>query len=172
MANTKQTQQKTIQSSEPIQKKYRVRKDIDPNTIVEVKNGFPGSLVYESRKTGEIFTWDEHGDVLDMELADLKVAKTSNKKFFINNWFIIDDPEILEYLGVSQYYKLALDCKELDDVFTKAPKQIEQIVSKMSKGQKRILAYRSKQMIEDGVIDSIKVINALEKSLSIELIER
>ena len=43
---------------------------------------------------------------------------------------------------------------------------------KLSAGQKKSVAFRAKQLIKDGKIDSIKVINALEKSLSIELIER
>ena len=79
---------------------YKVRKQLDPHTIVTVKNGFPGMLIYESSKTGEMFRWESLGDEQDMELQELKNARNASKAFYVNNWFRIDDPEILDYLGV------------------------------------------------------------------------
>ena len=65
-----------------------VAKDIDPDQYVTVRNGFQGRLVYKSRHTGEKFIWDTFGAEQDMELSELKRARSSSKKFFINNWFI------------------------------------------------------------------------------------
>lgn len=174
----KQTNVSTIENTttaktvEPEQKTYRVKVALDPNTIVTVKNGFHGSLVYKSRKTQERFVWESFGDEQDMELQELKNAKNSSKAFFENNWFLIDDPEILEYLGVSQYYKFALSFKTFDELFTKSSDEIKEIISHLSKGQKKSVAYRAKQLISEGVLDSIRVINALEENLGLELIER
>lgn len=152
--------------------KYRIRKSLDPNTIVTVKNGFQGCLVYKSRRTKESFVWEGFGDEQDMDLQELKNAKNSSKAFFVNNWFLIDDPEILDYLGVTQFYKYALNYNSFDDLFNKTPNEIKKIVSRLSNGQKKSVAYRAKELISEGVIDSIKVINVLEESLAIELIER
>ena len=151
---------------------YKVKKNLDPNMIITVKNGFQGRLIYKSRRTQERFEWAGFGDEQDMDLQELKNAKNSSKAFFENNWFLIDDPEVLEYLGVAQYYKYALNFDSFDDLFTKEPKEIKSTISKLSVGQKKSVAYRAKQLIADGVIDSIKVITALEDSLSIELIDR
>lgn len=152
--------------------KYRVRKQLDPNMLVTVRNGYQGTLVYRSRRTNERFIWGAFGDEQDMELQELKNARNASKAFFQNNWFLIDDPEVLDYLGVSQYYKYALSYDSFDDLFNKSPEEIEKIVSELSKGQKKSVAYRAKQLIAEEKIDSIKVINALEKCLSIQLIER
>lgn len=153
-------------------KQYKVKKNLDPNMIVTVKNGFQGRLIYKSRRTNERFEWETFGDEQDMDLQELKNARNSSKAFFINNWFLIDDPEVLEYLGVSQYYKYALNFKSFDDLFENAPDDIKDTIAHLSTGQKKSVAYRAKELIADGVIDSIKVINALEESLSIELIDR
>ena len=59
-----------------------------------------------------------------------------------------------------------------DDLFTKEPSEIKDIIGKLSIGQKKSLAYRAKQLIGEGNIDSRRVITALEESLGIELIER
>lgn len=166
--------EQVVCNAAPVEEKksYRVKKDLDPNMYVTVKNGFNGTLVYKSKKTGERFIWSSFGDEQEIELAELKSAKNSCKMFFINNWFLFDDPEIVEWLGMSQYYKHALNSASFDKLFTKSPDEIEATVAELSNGQRKSLAFRAKQLIADGEIDSIKVINALEKSLSVELIER
>ena len=42
-------------------KRPMIPKDIDPNQIVTVRNGFQGRLVYKSKRTGERFVWDSFG---------------------------------------------------------------------------------------------------------------
>ena len=150
---------------------YRVKRDLDPNMIVPVKNGFPGVLVYRSRRTGELYRWQEFGAEQDMELSELKTAKNSCKEFFINAWFLIDDPEVLDWLGVSQYYKHTLSLDKFDSVLFEDADSLKQAISEMSSGQKRSLAYRAKQLIADKTIDSLAVIHVLEESLGVELIE-
>lgn len=164
----------TAEVSAPTDEKvsYRVKKDLSPNMMVTVKNGFNGTLVYKSKRTGEVFVWDSFGSEQEMELQDLKSAKNTYKAFFINNWFLFDDPEIIEWLGMSQYYKHALNTESFNELFSSTPEEIKKTVSKLSDGQKKSAAFRAKQLIQEGEIDSIKIINALEESLSVELIER
>lgn len=152
-------------------KSYKVKKNLDPGMYVTVKNGFNGTLVYKSKKTGERFVWEAFGDEQEIELAELKAAKNSYKSFFVNNWFLFDDPEVIEWLGMNQYYKYALNSASFDKLFEKSPEEIEKTVDALSNGQKKSVAFRARQLIAEGTIDSIKVIAALEKSLSAELIE-
>ena len=172
VTKNKETVTTDIEDVSTEKKQYRVKKNLDPNMIVTVKNGFQGLLVYKSRRTNEGFVWETFGDEQDMDLQELKNARNSSKTFFENNWFLIDDPEVLEYLGVSQYYKYALNFDSFDGLFNKSPDEISDTISRLSTGQKKSVAYRAKELIANGSIDSIKVINALEESLSIELIDR
>lgn len=149
-----------------------VAKEIDIHQYVTVRNGFQGTLVYKSPKTGERFIWDGFGTEQEMELLELRNAKNSAKKFFINNWFMFDEDWIVDYLGLGQYYKHAVKIEDFDKVFTMSPSKIEETVCALSAGQKKSVAYRAKQLITEGEIDSNKAIAALEKSLGVELIER
>ena len=151
---------------------YRVKADLDPNMYVTVKNGFNGTLVYKSRRTGEKFVWEAFGDEQEIELQELKNARNASKAFFINNWFLFDDPAIIDWLGVGQYYKNSLSADRFVALFEMPPEEIKTTVKKLSAGQKTSLIFRAKQMIANGEIDSIKTINALEEALGIELIER
>ena len=153
-------------------KKQLIPKDIDPNQYVTVRNGFQGRLVYKSKRTGERFVWDSFGAEQDMELSELKNARNSNKKFFINNWFMFDDPWIVDYLGMKQYYRSAISIQDFDKLFEKPASELENVISELSDGQKKSLAYRARQLIAEGGIDSNKLISMLERQLGVELIER
>lgn len=151
-----------------------VAKEIDQNQIIVVRSGFHGKLVYRSPRTGEKFAWSEFGDEQEMELRELRNAKSAKKKYFENNWFMFDEEYewVISYLGLTQYYKNALPIDDFDALFKKTPAEIEKAIAKLSKGQKKSVGYRAKQLIADGEIDSNKAIAALEKALGIELIER
>ena len=166
--------EKTIIPEKVITEKvqYKVKETLDPDTLVTVRNGFQGILVYKSKKTGEKFVWETFGAEQEIELKELKNAKNSSKTFFINNWFLFDDPAVIEYLGVGQYYKNALTYDSFDELFSKSPDEIISSINALSVGQKKSVAYRAKQMISEQEIDSIKVISALEKGLGIDLIDR
>lgn len=152
--------------------KLLVPKEIDPNQYVTVRNGFQGRLVYKSKRTGERFVWEAFGSEQDMELSELKNARNSNKKYFVNNWFMFDEAWIVDYLGLGQYYKFAISIQDFDKLFNKPAGEIEKAISKLSDGQKKSVAYRAKQLIREGGIDSNKTISVLEKCLGTDLVER
>ncbi len=158
--------------AEEVVEKPLVAKDIDPNQIVTVRNGFQGMLIYKSKKTGERYIWQEFGDEQDMELSELKNARNSSKGFFEKNWFMFDEPWIVDYLGVSKFYKHAVSIEDFDKLFELDPNELKKTIADMSEGQKRSLAYRARRLISEGEIDSRKVVAALEEALHTELIEK
>lgn len=161
----------TVATSEKITTKI-IPKDIDPSQYVVVRNGFQGRLIYKSPKTGEKFVWNGFGDEQDMELQELRSARSSAKKFFQNNWFMFDEDWIVDYLGMSNFYKHAVPIDEFDELFTKKASEVKEIIEGMSDGQKRSVAYRASQLIASGDIDSLSVIHTLEDTLGIQLIEK
>ena len=149
-----------------------VVKEISPDEYVVVRNGFQGKLIYVSPRTRERFVWNNFGDEQEMTLRELRSARNSCKGFFKNNWFMFDEPWIIDYLSVKNFYRNAIPLNEFDNVFTKSPEEITELLGKLSAGQKQSLSYRARELIRTEVIDSRKVIAALEKGLGVELIER
>lgn len=154
------------------EQKRIVVKDIDPEQYVVVRNGFHGKLIYKSSHTGEKFLWNEFGDEQEMQLRELRNAKNSAKKFFINNWFMFTESWVIDYLGVGNFYKNAVDIENFDEIFKKPASELKCMIESMSAGQKKSLAYRATELISSGEIDSRKTIAALEDALKIELIEK
>ena len=65
-----------------------------------------------------------------------------------------------------------MSVNQCDDIFANGADKIKEIVCGMSAGQKRSAAYRARQLIAEGAIDSNKAITALEESLGVELVDR
>lgn len=171
-AKSKSDEKETADVAAATEKKPLVAKDIDPEQYVIVRNGFHGKLIYKSSRTGEKFVWESFGDEQEMQLRELRNAKNTSKKFFINNWFMFDEDWIIDYLGVGQFYKNAISIEHFDDVFKKSNTELKKFIGGMSAGQKKSLTYRATEMIASGELDSRKTISVLEEALGIELIEK
>ncbi len=149
-------------------------KEIDLNQYITVRNGFQGKLVYKSSKTGEKFVWEGFGDEQEIDLRELRNAKSSAKRFFSDNWFMFSDEFawVIDFLGIRQYYKNAVSIEEFDALFDKEPEELADIISELSEGQKKSLAYRALELISSDKLDSRKKISMLEETLGVELIEK
>lgn len=158
----------------PAEEPKIIPKDIDQSQYIPVRNGFQGTLVYVSKRTGETFVWDKFGAEQDIELKELKNIKSSDKAFYENNWFMFDDAYkwVIDYLGLRQYYKHALDVDQFDDIFTLPPDELRTKLNALSDGAKGSVMYRASELIHNGEIDSIKTIRVLEDVLGVELVEK
>ena len=158
----------------PIEAVKPVVKEIDPTQYVTVLNGYQGKLTYKSKKTGELFKWNEFGSEQEMELRELRNAKNTYKKYFEKNWFMFSDEFawVIDYLGVGRYYKNAISIAEFDNIFQKDADELKEIIDGLSDGQKKAVAFRAKTLIANEEIDSHKVIRTLEEILGVELIEK
>lgn len=167
----KSTATKSVAATTPASAKPIIPKEIDMNQYITVRNGFHGKLIYISSRTGEKFVWDSFGSEQEIELRELRNAKNSAKGYFANNWFMFDEPWVIDFLGVRNFYKYALNIDSFDELFKKDSDELKSILNDMSNGQKKSVAFRASELIASGGIDSLKIITTLEESLGIELIE-
>ena len=98
-----------------------------------------------------------------------KAMRGNQRRFFEENWILIDDPAIIKKLGVERYYKNSLTTDNFNDVFTMPADEIKKIVPTLPGGTKDAIASEAKKKIETGELDSRSAIKALEDSLSVEL---
>lgn len=163
--------EKTVASKkdEPI-----VPKEVDLNELITVKNGYSGKLVYVSARTHERFVFDGFGDEQEIELRELRNAKSSAKSFFVNNYFMFG-PEfewVPAYLGMGKFYKNSIKPDEFEDLFNLPADEIKAKLDKLTDGQKKAVNYMAREKIANGEIDSRKTIATLEESLGVQLIEK
>ncbi len=171
--DTVKAEDKIIDVEKKPLKTRKTRRKLPLDMLVEVTNGYAGQLNYVSKKNaGYSIVFDSFGQKDDMELGELVSARNSQKRFFTDNWFLIDDAEVLEYLNVAKFYENSFTAENFDDIFEMSEDEILKVVPTMTTGQKNTLVYRTKQLVEEGELDSLKTIDALEKALETEIIER
>lgn len=156
-------------------KKRLTLKDIPPLTLVEVRSNFYGTLVYVSRKTGYEIVWNEFGTSQYMTVEELSTMRNTQINFFKNNWIVLEGEnaqDILEMLQVDRFYVNAIDIDNFDEIFSMSPDEITETISKLPDGTKESIARRAFELIESKKLDSMKCIEALEKALNVELIDR
>lgn len=186
MATTKPTPAKEVQEVQEVQVEKvttekveapvaptkpapKAKPQIDLKMMVPVRNITNGSLTYVSRKTGNEAHWSEFGDVEYFEVAELQTMKTSQPRFFNEPWVMIDDEDVVDYLGLRHMYDRIIADHEIATFFYNP---VEEIIAKLQKapnGTRDLVASKAREMVENGSLDSIRVIRALEKELTIDL---
>lgn len=147
-------------------------KRITGDTLVECKNGTMGALIYVSnRNLGYTVEWSEFGEVQEIEFSELQAMRGAQRRFFEDNWILIEDADVLKKLGVERFYKNALTTENFDSVFEMDAQQIKEKVSVMSDGMKDAVRVRAKEKIASGELDSRSVIKALGEAVGVDLEE-
>lgn len=148
---------------------------ISLDTLVPVTSNYKGKLAYtSSRITGYTIIWDDFGSTEYVELSELVSMRNSARRFYEDNWIVIEDMEeysaiqIYDFLKVGKYYENVFTPENIDNLFEEDPAEILRIVSSFSKGMKDTIAVRAKEKIDAKELDSNNKINALSEGLGIK----
>lgn len=147
-------------------------KKLSLDMMVACTNMTSGSLIYvSSRQMGYKIEWEHEGDVEYIELGELVTMRNSQRAFFEKGWISIDDPEVIRFLRVDNYYKGMPSVEDYENLFTKSDDEIKVVIESVAPGFKEIIANKAYQMINDGVIDSRKTIAMLKEELGLDIEE-
>ena len=157
-------------------KKVNVRTakvELPLNTMVSCKNGTHGQLIYVSKKQfGYQIIWNNFGDEEFLELGELVTMRNTARRFFEDNWILIDDIDVLRFLDVDKFYKNSLTVETFDSIFDETPETIIKKISLMSNGLKETVAIRARELVDSKELDSRKRIEAIEQVLKVTLVDR
>lgn len=135
-----------------------------------------GKLIYVSKRTiGYTVIWNSYMDVQYIELAELMAMRSSEAKFFAENWIAIDDTfeyrdAVMERLRINDMYKNAPNPTALDNLFKLDIQTMKQRVKMMTATLKETVYAQAKDCIANQSLDSIVRIRALEDALGKSLI--
>ena len=145
------------------------------NTVVPVVCNVEGGAVYEcQRMKGYIIRWESYGSVEYIELEELVSMRNMAKRFFEDNWILLEDTEeysaiqLYEFLKVTKFYENILTPETIDNIFEMSANDIIKTVSNLSKGMKSTIATRAKMKIDAKELDSNNKIEALETVLNVK----
>lgn len=144
------------------------------DTLVAVVNNCPNELIYVSKHiAGMIVEWVEYGDVQYLELGELNYMRSTDPKFFANNWIIIEESEgytpeeIYGTIGVDRYYKNVVTPITIDQLLEKSVAEIQAQMEKYTLQTKKAIYQRAVALMNAGRFDSISKLNAIKEEACI-----
>lgn len=154
-----------------IQKMVRIPLD----TIVPVVCNTVGGATYISKKImGYQVEWDDLGSVEYMELGELASMRNTDRRFFTDNWIVLEDTveytamQLYDFLKVSKYYENVFTHESIDEIFTYSKDKITKTITTLSRGLKETIAARAKQKLDEDTLDK-NIIDTLESALGIQI---
>lgn len=153
-----------------MQKMVRIPLD----TIVPVVCNTYGGATYISKKiVGYTVEWDDFGSVEYMELGELASLRNTDKRFFEDNWIILEDTDeytalqLYDFLKVAKYYTTVFTHENIDEIFTYSKDKIIKTISTLSKGMRETIAVRAKKKLDENTLDK-NIIDTLESVLNMK----
>lgn len=140
---------------------------------VPIRSAVYGTLIYTDSLSRRTWIWNEFGLRHELTIETLENARNSQPAFFINGWWEIDSAyehrqELLEFLDAAKFYQADVSIDNFDTLLKKPATEITAVVKKLPVAQKVQLSRRAQELINEGRLDSMSAIRALEKALNVE----
>ena len=114
---TKQSIEELKEEKATTVKSIQRKEAIDKQMLVPIMNVTNGKLIYQSKKSGSEFQFEQYGDIEYIELYELLTMRSSQRKFLDEPYIIVLDDEVADYLGLSNVYKKLTHATEIDRIF-------------------------------------------------------
>ncbi len=147
-------------------------KKFAPNDQIPCRSVTVGELVHVGVKTRIQYTWADYGDIAYLEYQDLQALQSMKSRFILDPLFVIEDEDV-----VSQWDKMLKPVYEkikeddLEKFFALPQNRFETALKNAPKGFQNSIKVKAVAMIQDGELDSLKKIKAIDEILGTELAE-
>lgn len=155
----------------PIEEKAKPKK-FEDGDLIEVINYFPGSVMMHGRKSGNVYTWDELDEVVEVEYQDIKAEMLNTHSPYIYDPLLIikDEAVYSSKPKVVKLYSQLFSSEQIKDViFGGDVNEIEAMLEKIPNGMLTTVRHTLSTLVENGTLDSVRIIRKCDEILGTEL---
>ncbi len=151
----------TAQKEKPVVKEKKKFSDSDGIICRSITQG---GLYMEGAKTHMLYEWVEYGDKTQVEYADLAAAVRTKSSYIFGPMFIIEDEDFIEeFTQLKKFYTENYTVSDLEEIlFYPIDRMLEEI-SALPKSAVESLKVLAASSINEGTLDSVKKIKALDE---------
>ncbi len=149
--------------------KRKKKNELDRNMLVPVVSMVVGTLIYKSDRTGATYMFKGFGSEDDIELFELQAMRSAYPKFLMHPWLFILDKEVVDYLGLTDFYTNVLNPRKMEMYFKLNPDRIKNILQNAPRGFQETVVDQARLMIKSGKLDSVERIKAIEDVMKVKL---
>ncbi len=138
---------------------------VDDKEYVDVVSGYAGGLVYVSYNTRNKIEWARCGDVNPMTVEELREMRNTQRAFFENHWVYLvgeNADAVISYLQLDKYGVGSQQHEKMENIFHATPEEVEAMKGSFTQAELENIAHRAFGLMQDGAIDSNRMIDALE----------
>jgi hypothetical protein len=130
-----------------------------------------GNLSYVSSKSGLSYEWLGYGDTCEVMYSDLMALKSAKSPFVFAPWFIIENDELVAQWKkeLEPVYAPFAGFESLDEVFSLDIEEFKELIKNSPRGFKDAVVSLACEKINDGTLDSVSIIKALDETLGTSL---
>ena len=149
-------------------KKAKVKHDADEAILC--RSVCQGELVYQSKKTGVLYTWANYGDEIHIEYQDLLPLILTKSDFVMKPLFIIEDADLVaEYPELEKLYTKALGYDDMDMILLLDNASFQKKLLDAPVGIRESIKVAVATRIEEGTFDSLQKIKLVDQILGSDL---
>lgn len=151
----------TAQKEKPVVKEKKKFSDADG---IVCRSIIQGGLYMEGAKTHMLYEWVEYGDKTQVEYADLAAAVRTRSPYLFGPMLIIEDEDFIEeFPQLKKFYTENYTVSDLEMVLAYPLERMLEEISALPKSAVESLKVLAASSINEGTLDSVKKIKALDE---------
>ena len=132
-----------------------------------------GELFYTGMKSGTLYTFADIDDVVDIEFRDLDYAARSKEPMMFKPRFVIlDDDFVALHPAIAELYTAKYSSADLRNILKMPAKEMAKTIVTLPLSVQDSLKTIASTMIDNGTLDSVQRIKALDSIFGTEMLIR
>ena len=128
-----------------------------------------GELLLPGKKSQLLYTWSNYGDMTEVEYQDLQALKSTRSQYLNAPMFVIEDEDLLEQWPEFKALYEKVATVDIDKLFDLPIAQFKKKLRDLPIGFRDSIKNIAGSKIQDGTLDSIKKIEAIDEILNTNL---
>lgn len=129
-----------------------------------------GGLFMEGAKTHMLYEWVDYGDKTQVEYADLAAAVRVKSSYVFSPLFIVEDEDFIEeFAQLKKFYTENYTVQDLEAILMYPVDKMISEISALPKSALDSIKVLAASSIDEGTLDSVKKIKALDELLGTNL---
>lgn len=141
----------------------KVKKVFAPDDGIACRSVTQGGVYLEGPKTHMLYEWVQYGDITEVEYADLAAMVRTKSQYLFGPWVMVDDDDFVEeFSQLKKFYTENYSIADLEVILSYPVKRMIEEVKALPKSAAESLKVLAASSINDGNLDSVAKIKALD----------
>ena len=160
---------KTVEKSETA--KAPEKRKFAPTDTIPVLSITPGEMFVDGKKSKTLYTFANIDDTVEIEFRDLDyAARTKDTMMYKPRYIVQDDDFVKLHPALDSVYSGLYSSSDLKDILKLSADRMKSAISKLPEGAKDSIKTIASTMVDNGTLDSIQRVKALDEIFGTEML--